>query len=407
MSSLTKLNLAPGPERALFIAALGVMAAVSPMATDIYLASIPGIAEHFGSPITAVQLSLTAYMVGMALGQFVLGPVSDRVGRYGLIVIGTSVFTLTSAGIALSTSIEMMLVLRAVQGIAGAAGVVVGRAMVSDTTSGVEAAKVYTLLGTITSLAPIIAPVIGGVIASRAHWQIVFWVLTGFGLLMLTGVLVVLRETLPRERRSTAGLSRIFDGPWRMMRQPVFMGWALALAFGFGALFSYISASSFVLQNIVGLTPFGYSIVFAAGALCGLLGGLVNVRLLDVLSPGKILRAALLWLATVNLIGLIVLLAGAPAWTLIAHVILAQSSMGFVMGNAIALAQGEARERAGAGSAVLGLLQFLMGGIASPLSGIGGEHTAVPMASFMLLFSVLALGCAVFALRAARRAEPA
>ena len=272
MSSLTRLKLSSGADRAMFIVALGIMAAVSPMATDIYLASIPAAAEYFRTPITAVQLSLSTYMIGMALGQLVLGPVSDRLGRYGLIVAGTSVFTLSSAGIALSTSIEMMLVLRAVQGIAGAAGVVVGRAMVSDTVSGIEAAKVYTLLGTITSMAPIVAPLIGGVIASQAVWQTVFWLLTGFGLLMLTGTLVVLKETLPPAERSRAGLVGIFEGPWRMLGQPVFMGWALALAFAFGCLFSYISASSFVLQNIVGLSELGYSVVFALGALCGLIG---------------------------------------------------------------------------------------------------------------------------------------
>ena len=404
MSSLTRLKLSSGPDRAMFIVALGIMAAVSPMATDIYLASIPAAAEYFRAPITAVQLSLSTYMIGMALGQLVLGPVSDRLGRYGLIVAGTSVFTLSSAGIALSTSIEMMLVLRAVQGIAGAAGVVVGRAMVSDTVSGIEAAKVYTLLGTITSMAPIVAPLIGGVIASQAVWQTVFWLLTGFGLLMLTGTLVVLKETLPPAERSRAGLVGIFEGPWRMLGQPVFMGWALALAFAFGCLFSYISASSFVLQNIVGLSELGYSVVFALGALCGLLGGLVNVRLLNRFSPGAILRSALIALSCINLVGLAVLLAGAPAWTLMVHVVAAQACFGFVMGNAIALGQAEARHRAGAGSAVLGLLQFLLGGIASPLSGLGGDSTAVPMAVGMLIFSGLALSAAVSALRLSRRA---
>lgn len=401
---LTRLNLSPGPDRAMFIVALGIMAAVSPMATDIYLASIPAAAEYFDTPITAVQLSLSTYMIGMALGQLVLGPVSDRVGRYGLIVAGTSVFALSSAGIALSTSIEMMLALRAVQGIAGAAGVVVGRAMVSDTVSGIEAAKVYTLLGTITSMAPIVAPLIGGVIASQAVWQTVFWLLTGFGLLMLTGTLVVLRETLPPAERSRAGVLRTFEGPWRMLGQRVFMGWALALAFAFGCLFSYISASSFVLQNIVGLSELGYSVVFALGALCGLLGGLINVRLLNRFGPGAILRAALIALSGINLVGLAVLLAGAPAWTLIVHVVAAQACFGFVMGNAIALGQAEAKHRAGAGSAVLGLLQFLLGGIASPLSGLGGDSTAVPMAVWMLIFSALALSAAVAALRLSRRA---
>lgn len=403
MEPLTRLKLSPRPDRALFIIALGVMAAVSPMATDVYLASIPAVAQFFGAPITAVQLSLSTYMVGMAVGQFLLGPISDLAGRHRLIVAGSAVFVLASVGIALSTSIAMMLSLRAVQGMAGAAGVVIGRAMVSDTATGTHAAKMYTLLGTITAMAPIVAPLLGGVIATWAPWQAVFWLLSGFGLLMLAGAVLVLRETLPPRQRSDARIGRIFGGTAQIMRDPVFMGWALALAFGFGALFSYISASSFVLQNVVGLSEIGFSVAFAVCALGGVLGGLVNVRLLGTFSPAAILRAALLAMTVINAAGLAVLLLDAPAWTILVHVVLAQTCIGFVMGNAIALAQDQARERAGAGSAVLGLLQFLVAGLASPLSGIGGDDTAVPMSAFMLGFSVLALLAAIAAARLSKR----
>lgn len=403
MPPLTRLTLSRRADRTMFIVALGVMSAVSPMATDVYLASIPAVAQYFGTPITAVQLSLTTYMVGMAVGQFLLGPISDKAGRHRLVVAGAAVFVLASVGIALSSSITVMLSLRAVQGVAGAAGVVIGRAMVSDTATGADAAKMYTLLGTITSMAPIVAPLLGGVIATWAPWQAVFWILSGFGLLMLAGAVLVLRETLPPGQRSDAGLARIFLCAARIMRDPVFMGWALALAFGFGALFSYISASSFVLQNVVGLSEIGFSVAFAVCALGGVLGGLANVRLLGSFSPGAILRAALLAMTAINAVGLLVLLLGAPAWTILVHVVLAQACIGFVMGNAIALAQGRARKRAGAGSAVLGLLQFLVAAAASPLTGIGGDDTALPMSAFMLGFSVLALIAAVSAVRLAAR----
>lgn len=403
MEPLTRLRLSSRPDRALFVVALGVMAAVSPMATDVYLASIPAVAGFFDAPITAVQLSLSTYMIGMAVGQFLLGPISDMLGRRRLIIAGSVVFVLASVGIALSSSITVMLSLRAVQGAAGAAGVVIGRAMVSDTTTGTDAAKMYTLLGTITSMAPIVAPLLGGVIATWAPWQTVFWLLAGFGLLMLAGAVLVLRETLPPRQRSEAGVARIFVGAGQVMRDPVFMGWALALAFGFGALFSYISASSFVLQNVVGLTEIGFSAAFAVCALGGVLGGLLNLRLLGTFSPGAILRTALLVMTVINVAGLLALLLGAPEWTILVHVVLAQACFGFVMGNAIALAQDRARERAGAGSAVLGLLQFLVAGLASPLTGIGGDDTALPMSEFMLVFSVLALIAAVAAVRLSKR----
>jgi DHA1 family bicyclomycin/chloramphenicol resistance-like MFS transporter len=365
----SRLRLSGGKDRVVLVAALGILSAVSPMATDMYLASMPAMAGHFGASASAVQLTLTMYMVGMAVGQFLLGPVSDVLGRHRLMVAGNALFLLSSVAVVLAPTIGTVLVLRAVQGLAGAAGVVIARAVVSDIASGRGAAKLFSVLATITSLAPVVAPLLGGVIATVAPWQTVFWVLAAFGLLMLACSVLVVPETLPPHRRHRGGVGAVVTGSWRVLRTPSFMAYALAFGLAFGALFSYISASSFVLQNVLGYSALGYSVGFA-----------------------------------VNVVGLGLVLAGITGWTTLAHLFVSQTCIGFVMGNAVALAQGRVPGRAGAGSAVLGLVQFLLGGLVSPLTGLAGQHTAVPMAVSMAVCSLLAAGAVLLARRLSRRA---
>jgi DHA1 family bicyclomycin/chloramphenicol resistance-like MFS transporter len=400
----SRLRLSGGKDRVVLVAALGILSAVSPMATDMYLASMPAMAGHFGASASAVQLTLTTYMVGMAVGQFLLGPVSDVLGRHRLMVAGNALFLLSSVAVVLAPTIGTVLVLRAVQGLAGAAGVVIARAVVSDIASGRGAAKLFSVLATITSLAPVVAPLLGGVIATVAPWQTVFWVLAAFGLLMLACSVLVVPETLPPHRRHRGGVGAVVTGSWRVLRTSSFMAYALAFGLAFGALFSYISASSFVLQNVLGYSALGYSVVFAVNAGGSILGAVVNTRLVDRVEPGTILRTAIVVMAAVNVVGLGLVLAGITGWTTLAHLFVSQTCIGFVMGNAVALAQGRVPGRAGAGSAVLGLVQFLLGGLVSPLTGLAGQHTAVPMAVSMAVCSLLAAGAVLLARRLSRRA---
>lgn len=393
----SRLGLAPGPDRVFFVLALGVLSAVSPMATDMYLASMPAMAEYYGSPASTIQLSLSTYMVGMAVGQFLLGPVSDVWGRHRLLVAGTSVFLLSSVGIVFAPDVTAMLVLRGVQGFAGAAGVVIARAIVSDIAHGIEAAKLYSLLGTIVSVAPIVAPVLGGLIATWAPWQVVFWVLGGFGALMVVCVVFVIPETLPPQRRREGGVLGTVGLTVQVVTNRPFMAWALAMSLAFGSLFSYVSASSFVMQNVVGLSSIGYSIAFAAAAFGSVLAGLLNVRLLNRFTPAQIMIAALTAQGVINAFGLIGVLMEAPEWSIVVHTISAQTCVGFLIGNGIALAQAQVPGRAGSGSAVQGLMQFLVGGLVSPLAGLGGEHTAVPMSVLMFAFTTAALAVALLA----------
>ena len=399
----SRLRLSGGKDRVVLVAALGVLSAVSPMATDVYLASMPAMAQFYGASASAVQLTLTTYMVGMACGQFLLGPVSDVLGRHRLMVAGNVLFLLSSAAVVLAPSVGAVMALRAVQGAAGAAGVVIARAVVSDIATGRQAAKLFSVLATITSLAPVVAPLLGGVIATVAPWQAVFWVLAGFGLLMLACSVLVVPETLPPDRRHPGGVRAVVATSRAVLRTPSFMAWALAFGLAFGSLFSYVSASSFVVQDVLGYSALGYSVVFAVNAGGSILGAVVNTRLVDRVEPGAVLRTALVVMGVVNVVGLGLVLAGITGWTTLAHLFVSQTCMGFVLGNCVALAQSRVPGRAGAGSAVLGLLQFLLDGLVSPLTGLAGQHTAVPMAVCMAVCSALAVAAALTAARLSRR----
>ena len=399
ISARSRLNLSRGKDPVVLVAALGILSAVSPLATDMYLASMPAMADYFGTSASAVQLTLTTYMVGMAVGQFLLGPISDVLGRHRLMVAGNVLFLLSSVAVILVPTIEAVMALRILQGLSGAAGVVIARAVVTDIASGRRAAKLFSVLAMITSLAPVVAPLLGGVIASVAPWQAVFWVLAGFGLVMLACTVFVVPETLPRAKRHRGGLAAVAANSWKVLRTPSFMAYALAFGFAFSTLFSYISASAFVVQNVLGFSALGYSLVFAANAAGSIVTAIVNTRLVDRIDPGRILRTAIVAMFLVNAAGLVLVLAGITGWPTLLHLFASQACLGFIFGNATALAQGRVPERAGAGSAVLGLLQFVLGGIASPLTGLAGQHTAVPMALSMAVCSALALAAALTARR--------
>ena len=377
----SRLRLDPRRDRIVLVGSPGMLSAVSPIATDMYLASLPQMAQWFGAPASLVQLTLTAYMVGMATGQFLLGPLSDVLGRRRLMIAGNLVFVLSSAGIVLAPDVRLVLALRLLQGVAGAAGVVIARAVVSDIARGRRAAQLYSVLSLITSLAPVVAPLAGGVIASVADWRTAFVVLTVFGAVMLACSVLVVPETLPPGARSRGGLGRILRNAGMVLGDRPFTLHALSFAFAFGALFSYISASSFVVQNVLGFSALGYSVVFALNACGSIATGVVNTRIVGTRSPEVLLLAGVTGLAVFSGLNLVLALLGAVGTVTLVLIFLAQSCMGFVLGNAVALAQrrAQALQLAGTGAAVVGTGQFVMAGLVTPLTGLGGEGTAVPM----------------------------
>lgn len=386
----------PGEDRpthfpARLIATLTLLAAVAPLAIDMYLPAFPQMAAEFDTSASAIQLTLTAFLIGLALGQLVIGPLSDRYGRRPLLLAGTLVTALFSAACALAPTIEVLAGARFVQGFAGAAGIVLGRAVISDRAQGAAAAKLFGLLIVVNAIAPIIAPLLGGAIVAGSGWRGVFWALAALSVLMFVCVLTMVPESHPKERRTTGGAAATLRDARTVLRNRRYVGYTLAYAFAFGVMFAYISASPFVLQDVHGLSTTWYSLAFTANALGLVLFSIANGGLVARFGDRATLRIGLVLLVSVSALMLVNSLVGPALWATLALLWCSMGSLGLVIANATTLALGQARRAAGTGSAILGALQFLLAAVISPLVGIGGEHTAVPMAIAMVVSAVVAL----------------
>lgn len=372
---------APGSPAASLTATLALLSFVMPLATDMYLPAFPRMAEELGTDASGVQLTLTSFLFGMAAGQLVLGPLSDRYGRRMPIVIGTAVGTLATALCAVAPDLTVLVVLRFVMGFAGAAGLVVGRAVISDVATGTVAAKLFGVLMALGGIAPIVAPLAGGVVVSDAGgWRGVFWVLAGTSFLMLLAALVFIPESLPKERRRAGGMASTLQAARAVLTDRAYVGYTLAFGFGCGALFCYIAGSPFLLQNVLGFSVGEASVAFSVGALTATLSSTVNTKLVGTYAPGLLLRIGLTTLLLATTAALLVTLAGqlnrVVGLTLIGIGFL---GLGQVFGTATALAIQRVPYAAGTGSAVLGTLQSVLGAVLAPLVGLGGKDTAVPL----------------------------
>ena len=374
-----------------FALILGGLTAFGPLSIDMYLPALPMMSGDLQATQSEIQLTLTSCVLGIALGQVIAGPLADRLGRRLPLIVGLVVYGIASALCAVVPSISALIALRLVEGFGAAAGIVIARAIVRDLFSGVAMARFFSNLMLVTGLAPILAPVIGGEVLRLTTWHGVFAVLTAFGVVLLVAVIFTLPETLPVQRRSDGkivGLLRTFG---RMLSDRLFVGYALIAGVSFAAMFSYISGSSFVLQNYFGMPPQAYSLVFGAnalglvlvGQLNGFLVGRVELRTLLVGGLGISAVSGLALLATAVLdLGLTALLI--PLFVLI-------SSIGLVVPNAMALALSGYAHAAGSASALLGVLQFGVGGIAAPLVGLSASPSAVPMTTVMCALVLLAI----------------
>jgi DHA1 family bicyclomycin/chloramphenicol resistance-like MFS transporter len=377
---------------------LALLTAIAPLATDMYLPAFPQLAADLGTSAAAVQLSLTTFMVGLALGQLVIGPLSDQRGRRGLLIAGSALCAAAGLACALAPSIAFLVAARFVQGFAGAAGVVLSRAVVADRARGTAAAKLFGVMMLIQGVAPVAAPLLGGTLVTAVGWRGVFGILAGLSALMLVGVLALVPETRPREARTGGGLVATLRDARAVLGNRRYLGWTGALVLGFAAMFAYISASPFVLQNVLGLSVGAYSVAFAANALgLGLVAGL-GTTLVDRFPPQRLLAVGVGAVAVLSVLLLLdVVLLGLPRWPTLVLLFLTVSALGLVFGNATTLATDEVAHAAGTGSAVMGALQFGVGAAVSPLVGLAGERTAVPMAVTMVVLALGAVGAARFA----------
>ncbi|MFE5301450.1 multidrug effflux MFS transporter [Streptomyces sp. NPDC056632] len=376
---------------------LGGLTALPPLSMDMYLPALPEVTEALRSPAATVQLTLTACLAGMALGQLVVGPMSDKWGRRRPLLVGMVVYVLATAVCALAPSAAMLVGFRLLQGLAGAVGIVIARAVVRDLYDGVEMARFFSTLMLISGVAPIVAPLIGGQILRITDWRGVFYVLTGVGLALTFVVQRFLHETLPPERRHAGGVGEALRTMRGLLADRVFTGYMLAGGLAFAALFAYISASPFVVQEIYGASPQTFSLLFGVNSIGLVAVGQINGKLL----VGRVsLDKALGWGLGVILLAATALLVmtsgvfGEPGLAPVAAgLFVLMSAMGLAMPNTNAQALMRTPHAAGSASALLGTSSFLVGAVVSPLVGIAGEATAVPMAVVQVSCAAAALAC--------------
>jgi DHA1 family bicyclomycin/chloramphenicol resistance-like MFS transporter len=380
---------------------LGSLAAFGPLSMDTYLSALPSIGDDLDASAASVQLTVTACLLGLASGQVVAGPLSDRLGRRRPLLVGLAGFTVVSLLCALAPTVWALVALRLAQGLCGAAGIVIARAVVRDLHEGVAAARAFALILVVTGLAPILAPVAGAGVLHVTSWRGIFVALAFVGALIGLATAVGLSESLPRARRRSDGLGTtllVFRG---LFRDRSFVGHGLATGLVFGAMFAYIAGSPFVLQEIYGLSPLGFGLVFGLNALGIVTASVLGSRVVARAGPRALLvlglvqacgGAALLLLAILLDLGVVVVCVA--LFTVV-------SSVGLVAPNATALALAEHPETAGSASALLGLMQFVVGAAAAPLVGVAGADDARPMA---ITIAVLAAGAlAQFVLLTGRR----
>jgi DHA1 family bicyclomycin/chloramphenicol resistance-like MFS transporter len=378
---------------------LGGLTATPPLAMDMYLPSLPEVTQSLHAPAATVQLTLTACLAGMALGQLVVGPMSDRWGRKRPLVAGLVVYIVATALCALAPNVELLVAFRLAQGLAGAAGIVIARAVVRDLYDGVAMARFFSTLMLISGVAPIVAPLIGGQILRFTDWRGVFVVLTAVGIALTALVWFRLPETLAPAERHSGGVGEALRAMRGLLADRIFAGYMLAGGFAFAALFAYISASPFVVQEIYGASPQTFSLLFGLNSVGLVIVGQINGKVLvGRVSLDKALAVGLTLIALAAT-ALLLMSTGAFGEVGLAPVAAAlfvlMSSMGLAMPNTQALALMRVRHAAGSASALLGTSSFLIGAIASPLVGIAGEHTAVPMAVVQLAAVLVAIACFV------------
>nr|WP_256485779.1 multidrug effflux MFS transporter [Corynebacterium intestinale] len=381
---------------------MALLSATAPFATDMYLPVMPEILSDLGTTRAMVQLTISGFFIGMGVGQLVMGPLSDAIGRKRLLIAGACLALVASVLAALAPTATVLVAARVLQGLGGGACVVLARAVVPDLVHGAAAAKAYSLLMALQGIAPAVAPVLGGVLAEPLGWRGIFWVLAGLHAVQLVLAIAIVPETAGG--RSRAGLFRTVAGNyWAVLTNARVWAYLVTMAFGFCSMFCYISASAFVVQNQWGFSPLGYSLVFGINSVGLFMATLVNSRAMDSVSPAVMLRVGVCGVLACGVLLLLSVLLGAPVWACLLVLFACVAPTGFIMGNATALATGLMRLRAGSVSAIMGFGQSLLASAISPLMG-WGSNAALTMAIGMVCCSFISLCGLVASTRLARGA---
>lgn len=378
---------------------LGSLTAFGPLSMDMYLPGLPMVTESFHTTASNVQLSITACLLGLAAGQLIFGPLSDIQGRRKPLIITLIFYAASSLLCAFSPNIWVFIGLRFLQGLTGAAGIVIARASARDMYSGKELTKFIALLALVNGAAPILAPIFGGMILKWASWEIVFMILCAIGLIMFLSVSFSLPETLPQEKRTQGNMLVILRTFKDLLKDRVFMGIALLQSFISMSMFAYIAGSPFVLQNVYAVSPQQFSFIFAMNGLGIIIAAQFTGRLADSIQELTLLRIGMLISFTGSFLLICAVYWQLPLWLVILALFFVVSSVGIVNTTCFTLGMERQGAVAGSASAFLGILPFGGGALVSPLVGLGGENTAMPMGIVILLCSLLAIVTYVFFVR--------
>lgn len=381
---------------------LGLLQAFGPLSMDLYMPALPELTASLGTTDALAQATMSVCMLGLAVGQPIAGPLSDRYGRRRPLAVGVAVFTVFSLACALAPSVEWLLVFRALQGVGGAAGMVITLAIARDLFTGANLSRQLSWLALVGATAPIVAPILGGQLTRIMDWRGIFLVLAGIGALLLVAALLWLPESNPHERRTGGGSGRLLrdarvllsPGPYRVV--------LLIASISGISFFSYLSMSSFVMQNGFGVSPQVFGIMFALGSLCNVVGSQTNRVLVGRFSPRSMYLAGLVIAFSGGALAGLGALLGLGMIPFLAGLALYLVSTGFTLPNQHALALNEHSERAGSAAALIGMSALVVGPIVSPLVSLGGV-TAHTLGLTMTVASAVAMAIGITAFRTGLR----
>lgn len=371
---------------------LGLVAALAPLSIDMYLPSFPAIGREFGASAAQIQLTLSGYMIGFTLGQLGYGPLSDRFGRKYVLLSGITIYVVMTLLCATAGDTETLTIYRFFQAIGGGAGTVLSRAIIRDRYSGVQMARVMSLMLTIILFAPMIAPVIGGYVLVWFGWRAVFWTLAICGVLAIGVVLFGIKESLPPERRSKPGVGPLLRGYAAVLSHRQAIGYILTGGITFGALFAFLSGAPFVFIEFYGIAPEHLGFIFTLNVLGVMAGGWLNSKL--VMTEGVFQMMTLgVWLLFAGAVALFLLIATNVwgVWGVILGIVFFTLPLNLINANAAAGALEFFPDNAGTASAVVGAVRYGCGAISGICVGLLYDGTAMPMGWVVLGCSALSV----------------